>query len=133
MMIEHFYHVDVTWDSIRYHKNIQNYLYYNIGDSDMANDHGWDRNEVPMCMNNAILESSIELSTIADIETFLLKMTANKKTNFSFVSRLKFKSTQDILSLLQKILYKYSGCEVKNIFVLYTKERHFIECNFEYW
>ena len=45
-----YYQLDTTWDDpVSSSGNILSYKYYNVTDSVMAKDHGWDRSKYPAC------------------------------------------------------------------------------------
>jgi len=46
-----YYHMDVTWDAIRYNEYKEySYTYFALKDQEIAADHIWDRNTTPPCI-----------------------------------------------------------------------------------
>lgn len=61
---DEYYHIDITWnDPVSFLGiNLSNYEYYNVTDSQIANNHTWDREKYPVCNGTKYkLENTITL------------------------------------------------------------------------
>lgn len=126
-------HVDATWDSIRFHKNTNELYYFLLSDTKIENDHIWNKQIVPECFGNCKESEFLCFNDLLEIKSHIYE-TVNDRNKFtSFVTNLKFNSTEEIVNMIYNMLSRCPQYMVKQFYVIYNKNSNVIECTFEYY
>ncbi|MCM1507986.1 MAG: hypothetical protein NC177_12775 [Ruminococcus flavefaciens] len=125
-------HVDATWDSIRFHKKVNELCYFLLSDTKMENDHTWNKQIVPKCLGN-YKEESLCFNGLSEIKAHIYETVSDRNKFTSFVTNLKFNSTEEIVNIIYGMLSRCPQYMVKQFYVIYNKNSNIIECTFEYY
>ena len=122
-------HVDVTWNSGKPCGANMIYSYFNLSDDLIGNDHYWDRTSVPVCIGtNAnsmrVIESAVELAD------YLCAKITSKEYSIDFMVSKRFNTTEELITLISKILTKRSLTMVKSFKVFYNRNTQYVHCDF---
>lgn len=100
------YHVDVTWD-VNLKAFAEDAPYYNVSDEHIGKNHIWEQGKWPVCYTKGELENNIiDVFGLNSLTFALNSMRTQKKNSFILRFNKKFASTQEVLDVIKKIIYK---------------------------
>ena len=126
-------HVDATWDSIRFHKKVNELYYFLLSDIKMEYDHIWDRQIVPECFGHCKEAELPCFNDLSEIKSHIYLAVSGRSSRTLFVTNVKFNSTEEIVNMLYSMLSLHPQYMVKQFYVIYNKTSNVVECAFEYY
>ena len=88
------------------------YLYYNYSDSQIENDHKWDRSSVPCCTSSNPDNDAVEICSLYELRKLLATTDFSKTSSLEFYSKIPCSSTDvllnHILSTVKSVLGQMS-------------------------
>lgn len=122
-------HVDVTWDSGKSYGINTLYSYFNLPDELIESDHFWNRASVPVCIGKHS-DIIITIKSALELADFIAMKVSNGEKSIDFLLNKRFNSTDDLVSLISKILKNKNLIMVKSFKVVYNKNTFHVHCDF---
>ncbi len=110
-----FYHLDVTYMLGANLNKVKpySYLYFNYSDRQIAKDHSWDRTQMPPCLKDATVKSSLvegnpkisrEVKSLYELREFIKQALKDGERELSLLSYIKAETNDEMLRMISSTI-----------------------------